>query len=154
MSSAKWQQLLCLSYNVQFPLHLRSTHEIHTWHVSLNPTQFSIPQHVTHICVFPLHTFSAGWEDCMFDFWRIVMTFRVSQNKNFEIQNKNAVIAVEEFLLWKLQLCKDDHMYTTWWQHQMDTFSTLLTFCVGNSPVNCPHTGQWCRAMMFSLICA
>ena len=25
--------------------------------------------------------------------------------------------------------------YSTWWRHQMETFSTLLAFCVGNSPV-------------------
>ena len=24
----------------------------------------------------------------------------------------------------------------SWWRHQMETFSTLLTICVGNSPVN------------------
>ena len=34
----------------------------------------------------------------------------------------------------------------TWWLHQMETFSTLLAFCEGNSPV----TG----CLMFSLICA
>ena len=37
-----------------------------------------------------------------------------------------------------------------WWRHQMETFSALLDFCAGNSP----HKGQWCRALMFSLICA
>ena len=44
----------------------------------------------------------------------------------------------------------------TWWHHQMETFSALLAFCVGNSrwPVNSPQKGQWSRALMFSLICA
>ena len=40
--------------------------------------------------------------------------------------------------------------------HQMDTFSTLLTICAGNSPVTGEfpaHIGQWCRALMFSLMC-
>ena len=43
----------------------------------------------------------------------------------------------------------------SWWFHQMETFSTLLTLCAGNSlaPVNFPHKGQWPRALVFSLIC-
>ena len=38
----------------------------------------------------------------------------------------------------------------------METFSALLALCVGNSPVTgeFPHKCQWCRALMFSLICA
>ena len=44
----------------------------------------------------------------------------------------------------------------TWWRHQMETFSVLLAFCAGNSqvPGNSPHRGQWCGALMVSLICA
>ena len=44
----------------------------------------------------------------------------------------------------------------TWWRHQMETFSALLSLCAGNSPVpvNSPHEGQWRGALMFSLICA
>ena len=39
--------------------------------------------------------------------------------------------------------------------HQMETFSTLLVLCEGNSPVTSGHhKGQWRRALMFSLICA
>ena len=43
----------------------------------------------------------------------------------------------------------------TWWRHQMETFSALLTICAGNSPVTgdyTPHKGQWRGALMFSLI--
>ena len=38
----------------------------------------------------------------------------------------------------------------------MGTFSLLLAICVGNSPVpsEFPYKGQWCWALMFSLICA
>ena len=39
-----------------------------------------------------------------------------------------------------------------WWRHQIETFSALLAICAGNSPVNYPHKGQWCWALMFSLI--
>ena len=50
--------------------------------------------------------------------------------------------------IWKL--------LSTWWRHQMETFSALLAICAGNSPVpvNSPHKGQWRGALMFSLICA
>ena len=46
--------------------------------------------------------------------------------------------------------------HTSWWRHQMETFSALLALCAGNSPVpvNSPHKGQWRGALMFSLICA
>ena len=45
---------------------------------------------------------------------------------------------------------------STWWRHQMETFSALLALCAGNSPVqvNSPHKGQWRWALMFTLICA
>ena len=38
----------------------------------------------------------------------------------------------------------------------METFSVLLALSAGNSPVpvNSPHKGQWCGALMLSLICA
>ena len=31
----------------------------------------------------------------------------------------------------------------------METFSALLALCVGNSPVNSPHKGQWRGVLMF-----
>ena len=37
----------------------------------------------------------------------------------------------------------------TWQRHQMETFSTLLAICEGNY---WPLWGQWCGALMFSLI--
>ena len=41
------------------------------------------------------------------------------------------------------------------WRHQMETFSALLVFCAGNSPVTAesPHEGQWRGALMISLNC-
>ena len=44
---------------------------------------------------------------------------------------------------------------TTWWRHQMETFSALLAFVRGihRSTVNSPYKGQWRGALMFSLIC-
>ena len=48
----------------------------------------------------------------------------------------------------------DNVWHSTWWRHQMETFSALLALCAGNSPVpmNSPHKGQWRGALMFSLI--
>ena len=43
-----------------------------------------------------------------------------------------------------------------WWRHRMETFSTLLALCVRGihrPPMNSPHKGQWCGALMFPLIC-
>ena len=40
---------------------------------------------------------------------------------------------------------------STWWRHQMKSFSALLILCSGNSPV---AKGQWRGALMFSMICA
>ena len=47
-------------------------------------------------------------------------------------------------------------LHNPWWPHQMEAFSALLVLCVEihRWPVNSPHKGQWCRALMFSLICA
>ena len=47
------------------------------------------------------------------------------------------------------------HIFITWWRHQMEIFSALLTLCEGIhwSPVDSPHKGQWLGALMFSLIC-
>ena len=39
----------------------------------------------------------------------------------------------------------------SWRRHQMETFSALLALCKGN---HSPRKGQWCGALMFSLICA
>ena len=51
-------------------------------------------------------------------------------------------------VLWQYNLS-----HLTWWRNEMETFSTLLAICAGNSPVNSLHKGQWCGALMFSLIC-
>ena len=47
------------------------------------------------------------------------------------------------------------HFFSSWWRHQMETFSALLAICAGNLPVSgeFPHKGQWRVALIFSLIC-
>ena len=34
-------------------------------------------------------------------------------------------------------------MVSTWWRHQMETFSALLVLCAGNSPLQRPVTGSF-----------
>ena len=43
----------------------------------------------------------------------------------------------------------------SWWRHEIETFSALLAFCAGTSPVTgkFPAQKQWRGALMFSLIC-
>ena len=50
------------------------------------------------------------------------------------------------------------HFHASRWRHQMEIFSAFLDNLCGEfthqSSVNFPHKGQWCGALMFSLICA
>ena len=45
---------------------------------------------------------------------------------------------------------------SSWWRHQIETFSALLAICAGNSPVDgeFPAQGQWSGASMIFLICS
>ena len=38
--------------------------------------------------------------------------------------------------------------YSSWWHHQIGSFSASLALCAGNS-----HKGQWRGALMLSLVC-
>ena len=55
-----------------------------------------------------------------------------------------------------LEKSRKNHGTFSWWRHQMETFSALLAFVRGihRSPEKSLHKGQWCRALMFTLICA
>ena len=46
--------------------------------------------------------------------------------------------------------------FSSWWRHQMETFSALLALCAGNSPVTreFPSQRPVTRSFIFSLICA
>ena len=50
------------------------------------------------------------------------------------------------------------HMLDSWWRHQMETFSALLTICAGNSPVTGEFPAQRPVTrnfdVFFDLICA
>ena len=57
----------------------------------------------------------------------------------------------EAYMIDSLQCPKKRH----WWRHHMETFPRYWLFMRGirRSPVNSPHKGQWCGALMLSLIC-
>ena len=40
---------------------------------------------------------------------------------------------------------------STWWRHQMETFTVLLPLCQGRRPVDFPHKGQWRGAVFWDL---
>ena len=58
----------------------------------------------------------------------------------------------------KCSVCRrtSDFLTWSWWRHQRETFSSLLAFCAGNSPVtgDFPAERPVTRALMFSLMCA
>ena len=39
-------------------------------------------------------------------------------------------------------LLTQSHRHDKWWRHQMETFSTLLAICAGNSPINGEFSAQ------------
>ena len=77
-------------------------------------------------------------------FWKLFRMFKLSAE-----MLKTKSYHYVKFLIRELLLSR--------WRHQMETFSALLAFCAGNSPVTGEfpaHKGQWRGALMFSLICA
>ena len=58
---------------------------------------------------------------------------------------------------WTIHVTKaKPYAYITWWRHQMETFSSLLAFWAGNSPVTGAFPAQRpvTRSLIFSLIWA
>ena len=57
--------------------------------------------------------------------------------------------------MWLETQHREWHREHSWWRHQMEIYSALLAICAGNSPGTgeFPHKGQWCGALVFSLIC-
>ena len=61
--------------------------------------------------------------------------------------------------IWDLSMMQIQRLFywSTWWRHQMETFTVLLALCVRGihwSSVDSPHKGQWCGALISSLTCA
>ena len=70
--------------------------------------------------------------------------------------SNSIALAIDMVTMMIPQRKEGGHQQPSWWRHQMETFSALLAICAGNSPapMNSPHKGQWCGALMFTLICA
>ena len=86
-----------------------------------------------------------NWSNGILVYWRIYASLSFNELiRPYQYMTVTHLPASRHFY-WTILL--------TWWRHQMETFSALLAFCAGNSPVNSPHKGQWCRALMFSFIC-
>ena len=104
----------------------------------------------------------------------ILIGFFLSNSNSYSYTDQHLITEAEMFSFWHNSLhwghrfwhfvnrVTSTHLYKkwnvldTWWRHQMETFSTLLALCAGNSPVtgDSSHKGQWRGALMFPLICA
>ena len=75
-------------------------------------------------------------------------------NSKKYLPNQHYVITVPALYLGPM-LTTELQVLTSWWRHQMESFSALLAICAGihRAPANSPHKGQWRGALMFSLIC-
>ena len=89
--------------------------------------------------------YAASWAYfmCHHELWPISMGHPFSFRNSFEGKTRKC-----HPHLWSC--------FPVWWRHQTDTYSALLAFYAGNSPVTgeSPHKGRWRGALMFSLICA
>ena len=45
------------------------------------------------------------------------------------------MLKIFSFVRWDMYLFISTHGHSSWWRHQMETFSALLAICAGNSPV-------------------
>ena len=68
----------------------------------------------------------------------------------------SCLLKISEMKPRQLSLHHKMKKFTSWWRHQMETFSALLALCERNprSPVNYPHKCQWRGGLMLSSICA
>ena len=97
-----------------------------------------------HICQNKILIF---WTDTVMMYWQ-TCTFKCGTYKDRWGIKCGNIDLVMYCTIW---LCSE---FSSWWRHQMETFSALLAICVHRSPMNSSHKGQWPRALMFSLICA
>ena len=111
-------------------------HFISTLHIDMTQVIGILPK----ICLFHIANIMAMWNSpppppppppCML---RVKIKARCTNNGNVTIMT-----------VWFEVIAS-----ASWWLHEMETFSVLPALCEGN-----PFTkGQWCGALMFSLMCA
>ena len=71
----------------------------------------------------------AVYKGCMYDSYEIVATWLEST------RSRRIVVCMMSLWYTCAGSWEDDSWISTWWRHQMETFSALLAFCMGNSPV-------------------
>ena len=124
----KWSNSICLYLDISFfsikQNYIGQSPSCHIWHI----TKWSRTESI-YVCQMYWRWFG---RDRFFD-------FIISQ---WDLVPYGACSALSHYL-------------NQWWRHQTETFSHYWPFVRGihRSPVNSPHKGQWCRALMFSLIC-
>ena len=79
-------------------------------------------------------------------FWDWVIPASTFHVQNIRHQNVLQFVAFQFIWRW---IC------SSWWRHQMETFSALLASCAGNSPVTGEFPAQRpvTKSLMFSFIC-
>ena len=60
-----------------------------------------------------------------------------------------ATVAWHGITRWEPSPAKAMHRNTTWWRHQLETFSALLAICAGNSPVPAQRPVTWSFDVFF-----
>ena len=65
-----------------------------------------------------------------------VLVFLIIKGKALPVYNKIVTRMYQSFVYYFLSMWRYLHYeYQLWWRHQIETFSALLAFCAGNSPV-------------------
>ena len=87
------------------------------------------------ICTMPVRVFINMCElTCLFNvpqFWMCFFEF-------FQL-----LPWVQRPLEFRCRNCRESNSKSTWWRHQMETFSASLAICAGNSPVPGEFPAQW-----------
>ena len=144
-----------ISYHT-IPYHIISYHTI-SYHIMLIPGHLDMVQTTIHMT---FHIFIS--RELKFVLWLKLLCAwqpviclptwqKISSGRGSHL--KKNVLTMSQCCL-NYSYSEHQYLYTSfsWWRHQMDTFSALLAFCAGNSPVpiEFPHKGQWRGALIFS----
>ena len=97
--------------------------------------------------------------DCI-DRLRLIKMHNYFDKMGFSVTDVSKMLASNltlEILRWNVNIweCCLDMCHLSWWRHQKETFSALLVFCAGNSPVTGEFPAQRpvTRSFDVSLIC-
>ena len=96
--------------------------------------------------------------------WGPPLQYWIQSRSNGKIISLDGTLWFDPMGLWQSHAahvpqnwpCGSPVMGWSWWRHQMETFSRYWPFVRGIhwSPMDSLYKGQWCGALMFSLMCA